>query len=113
MIARLAAKAVLLALGLGMAFFGIGLLGFALAASLTALYGPAGAEAIAGAVLLLPPLFWALAKLLFRPAKPPPPSGLSAVLVGALAKEMPWMAMLGAGVTGIAEMVFRRKKPQK
>src|SRR5579871_2377876 len=112
MIARLAAKAVLLALGLGMAFFGIGLLGFALAGSLSALYGPAGAEAIAGAVLLLPPLFWALAKLLFRPAKPPP-SGLSAALVGALAKEVPWMAVLGAGVTGIAEMVFRRKKPQK
>ena len=100
MIGRLAAKAVMLAVGLGMAFFGVGLLGSALAESLKALYGTAGALAIAGGVLLLPPLFWALAKLLFRPAKPKP-KGLSDTLIAALAKEVPWFAVAGAGLTGV------------
>src|SRR3954470_19341967 len=103
MIARLGATAVLLAIGLGMSFFGIGLLGAALAASLKALFGEPGALAIAGAVLLLPPFFWALAKLLFRPAKPPPSSAAAALLAG-LAKDLPWMAVLGAGATGLANL---------
>src|SRR3954469_2240924 len=111
MIARLGAKAVLLAIGLGMAFFGIGLLGAALAASLKALFGEPGALAIAGAVLLLPPFFWAMAKLLFRPAKPPP-SGAAAV-IASLAKDLPWMAVVGAGASSLADLFFKRKKRQK
>jgi hypothetical protein len=114
MIARLGAKAVLLAIGLGMAFFGVGLLGLALAQSLKQLFGEAGALAIAGGVLLLPPFFWAVAKLLFRAPKPPPPaSGLLATLVAAVAKETPWMAVIGAGITGLAEMLLNRNKPRK
>ena len=93
MLARLSAKAVLLAIGLGMAFFGIGLLGFALAESLVERFGAAGAFAIAGGVLLLPPFFWAIARLAFRP-KPPPPSAaagiFTALIVAALAKKRPW-----------------------
>lgn len=115
MIARLGAKAVLLAIGLGMAFFGVGLLGAALAESLKVLFGPAGGLAIAGGVLVLPPFFWAVAKLLFRPAKPAPPpaSGLVAALVAALAKETPWVAVVGAGLTGVVEMFFNRNKSRK
>ena len=113
MIGRLAAKAVMLALAMGMAFFGVGLLGSALAEALKQVFGVAGALALAGAVLLLPPLFWALAKLLFRPAKPEKPTGVSAALLGALAKEMPWMAVAGAGITGIAEMFLKRNKAKK
>ncbi len=112
MIARLGAKAVLLAIGLGMAFFGIGLLGAALAASLKALFGEPGALAVAGGVLLLPPLFWAMAKLLFHPAKPPP-SGVAATLIAALAKDLPWMAVLGAGASGVASLFSKRGKRQK
>jgi hypothetical protein len=115
MIARLGAKAVLLAIGLGMAFFGVGLLGLALAESLKVLFGTAGAFAIAGGVLLLPPFFWAVARLLFRPAKrvPPPASGLVAALVAALAKETPWIAVVGAGLTGVAELFLNRNKSRK
>ena len=113
MIGRLAAKAVMLAVGLGMAFFGVGLLGLALATSLKTLFGPAGALGLAGGVLLLPPLFWALAKMVFRPKKPEPPSGVSAALLGALVKEMPWMAVAGAGITGLVEMLFNRNKSKK
>jgi hypothetical protein len=115
MIARLSAKAILLAMGLGMAFFGVGLLGFALARSLVTLFGAAGATAIAGGVLLLPPLFWALIRLSFRPRKPPPPptSSIVAALMAAVAKETPWIAIVGAGIAGAADMFLNRNKPKK
>jgi hypothetical protein len=116
MLARLGAKAILLAVGLGMAFFGVGLLGVALACSLVALFGWPGASAIAGGVLLLPPLFWGLARLLFRPAKPPPPKpspSFVAALMAAVAKETPWIAIISAGVAGAAEMFVNRNKSKK
>ena len=115
MLARLGAKFVLLAVGLGMAFFGVGLLGVALANSLTNQFGTAGAYAIAGGVLLLPPFFWALIRLAFRPAKPKPTpaSGIMAALVAAVAKETPWIAVIGAGLGGLAEMFLNRNKPRK
>src|ERR1700742_3717053 len=115
MLARLSAKAVLLAVGAGMAFFGVGLLGFALAESLIARFGAAGAFAIAGGVLLLPPFFWAIARLVFQP-KPPPPRanpGILAALVGAVAKEAPWAAVVGAGLTGVAELFLNRNRQRK
>jgi hypothetical protein len=116
MIGRLGAKAILLATGVGMAFFGVGLLGFALASSIVTLFGVAGATAIAGAVLLLPPLFWAMARLAFKPKTPPPPppsSTLVKVLMAAIAKETPWMAIVGAGVAGAVDMFLNRNKPKK
>ena len=57
-----------------MVFFGIGLLGMALAAALVTRFGPVGGYAIAGAILLLPPLLWAVVTHLSRPRKPPPPA---------------------------------------
>lgn len=115
MLARLSAKAVLLAIGLGMAFFGVGLLGFALAESLVEHFGAAGAFAIAGGVLLLPPFFWAIARLAFRPKPPPPPpaSGIFTALIAAVAKEAPWAAVIGAGLTGLTELFLNRNKPRK
>ena len=115
MLARLSAKAVLLAMGLGMAFFGVGLLGVALASFLATQFGVAGAYAIAGGVLLLPPLFWALIRMAIRPAKPvpPPTSGILAALVGAVAKETPWIALVGAGIGGLTEMFLNRNRPRK
>ena len=115
MLARLSAKAVLLAVAMGMAFFGIGLLGFALAESLIVHFGTAGAFAIAGGVLLLPPFFWAIVKLAFRPKPPPPPAtaGLFATLIAAVAKEAPWAAVVGATLTGVAELFLNRNKPRK
>ena len=115
MIARLSAKAILLAMAVGMAFFGVGLLGFALALSLVTLFGIAGATAIAGGVLLVPPLFWALIRLSFRPRKPPPPptSSIVAALMAAVAKETPWIAIIGAGIAGAADMFLNRNKPKK
>ena len=69
MFARISAKALLLAVAIALVFFGVGLLGLAIATALAPRFGAAGGDAIAGAILLLPPLFWALGVMASRPAK--------------------------------------------
>jgi len=115
MFARLTAKAILAAGAIAMAFFGIGLLGMALASALVALLGTVGGYAVAGAVLLVPPLLWALVIRLSRPRKPPPTANneLTRVLLAAVAKETPWIAIIGAGLAGVANMFLSRNKSNK
>lgn len=115
MFARLIAKAILAAAAIAMAFFGIGLLGMALAAALTATLGPAGAYAVAGAVLAVPPLFWAAIARLSPPPKKPAPvdNELTRVLLAAVAKEVPWIAIVGAGLAAAANMFLNRNKSRK
>jgi len=116
MLARLTAKAVFAAAAIAMAFFGIGLLGMALASALAAVLGTAGAYAVAGAALALPPLLWAIVIRLSRPRKPPPPpvnNELTRVLLAAVAKETPWIAIVGAGLAGALNMFLNRNKPSK
>jgi NhaP-type Na+/H+ or K+/H+ antiporter len=74
MFARLTAKAIFSATAIAMAFFGVGLLGMALAGTLTASLGMVGGYAVAGAVLLAPPLLWALITRLSQASKPSPPA---------------------------------------
>ena len=115
MFARLTAKAVLAAIAIAMAFFGIGLLGMALASALVASLGTIGGYAVAGAVLLLPPLGWALITHLMRPRRKPQPQNneLTRVLLAAVAKETPWIAIIGAGLAGAANMFLNRNRPSK
>ena len=116
MLARLTAKAIFAAAAIAMAFFGIGLLGVALASALVATLGKPCAYAVAGAVLLVPPLFWALVKIVSRPRRPPPgPSNneLTKVLLAAVAKETPWIAIVGAGLAAAANMFLNRNKSPK
>jgi len=115
MFARLTAKAILAAAAIAMTFFGIGLLGMALATALVAALGTAGGYAVAGAVLLVPPLFWALITRVSRPRKQPAPSHneLTRVLLAAVAKETPWIAIIGAGLAGAANMFLNRNKSPK
>ena len=115
MFARLGAKAVFLVMALALVFFGVGLLALAIAAALAPLVGVAWGDAIAGAILLLPPLFWALMVSLSRPARPqPPPAGaFTKALFGAMAREVPWVAVVGATLAGIAEMFLNRNRPGK
>jgi hypothetical protein len=114
MFARLTAKAILIATAIAMAFFGVGLLGMALAGGLAAKIGTVGAYAIAGAVLLAPPLCWAVITRLSQPPKAPSPSNeLTRVLLAAVAKETPWIAIIGAGLAGAANMFLNRNKSGK
>ncbi len=114
MFARLAAKAVLAAAAIAMAFFGIGLLGMALASALVKAVGVVGGYALSGAVLLVPPLVWAIVTHWSRPKKPAVAnSELTRVLLAAVAKETPWIAIIGAGLAGAANMFLNRNKSPK
>lgn len=115
MFARLTAKAILVATAIAMAFFGIGLLGMALAGALATSLGVVGGYAVAGVVLLTPPVLWALITRLSQPRKPPPPTEneLTRVLLAAVARETPWVAIIGAGLAGVANMFLNRHKSQK
>ena len=112
MFARLTAKAILAAAAIAMAFFGIGLLGMAVAAALVLWLGTIGGYAVAGTVFLMPPLVWAIVTHVSRPKKPPQPpaSDLTRVLLAAVAKETPWIAIIGAGLAGAANMFLNRNK---
>ena len=116
MFARLSAKAVLLVLVLGLVFVGVGLIGMAIAIALTALFGAAGAYAITGAVFVIPPLIWAVAVQATKPVKQEPPPGarqMAGAIMAALAKETPWVAILGTALAGAANMFLSRNKSKK
>jgi hypothetical protein len=115
MFARLTAKAILAAAAIAMAFFGIGLIGMALAAALVSALGPVGGYAVAGIVFLVPPLVWAIVIHMSRPKQAPPPANneLTRALLAAVAKETPWLAIIGAGLAGAANMFLNRNKSGK
>jgi len=118
MFARLGAKALFLAAAVALVFFGVGLLGLALATVLTPPLGAAGGYAVAGAIFLLPLLLWAAIVAIGRPAKPvaAPSNGgreLMNSLFTALARETPWVAVMGAGVVGVANLFLNRNKNKK
>ncbi|HEY2008498.1 MAG TPA: hypothetical protein VGH23_05895 [Rhizomicrobium sp.] len=115
MFARLTAKAVLATATIAMAFFGIGLLGMALAAWLVKALGTVGGYALAGVALLLPPLLWAVVTHLSRPKKQPTSANneLTRVLLAAVAKETPWIAIIGAGLASAANLFLNRNKSPK
>jgi hypothetical protein len=115
MFARLTAKAILAAAAIAMAFFGIGLIGMAIAAALVSALGPVGGYAVAGIVFLVPPLVWAIVIHVSRPKQAPPPANneLTRALLAAVAKETPWLAIIGAGLAGAANMFLNRNKSGK
>ena len=117
MFARLSAKAVLLAAGVALVFFGVGLIGFGIATSLEPFVGTAWGYVIAGALFLLPPLIWALAIISARPPRPAPQADgsrqIMTAIIAALAKETPWIAVVGAGLAGAANLFLNRNKSGK
>lgn len=116
MFARLTAKAILAAAAIAMAFFGIGLLGMALAHALVQALGVAGGYALAGAILLMPPLIWVVAGTIARPRKPPPPppaNELLRTLLAAVARDKPWLAVVGTGLVSAISMFLNRNTGSK
>ena len=54
-----------------------------------------------------------MASISAAPSKPPPSTGgneLTKVLLAAVAKETPWVAIIGAGLAGAAKMFLNRNK---
>lgn len=118
MFGRLIAKAIFVAIAIAMAFFGIGFLGAALAVILVQGLGRAGAFAVVGFVLFVPPLIWALLLRLW-PRKKRTANGGGAnsqvvrLLLTAIAKETPWAAVAAATLVGVANMFLSRHKAGK
>jgi hypothetical protein len=117
MFARLSAKAILLAAAIALVFFGVGLIGLGIAASLTPLVGAPWGDAITGALFLLPPLIGAVAIVSSRPVRPAASVDgsrqIMTAIIAALAKETPWIAVVGAGLAGAANLFLNRNKSQK
>ncbi len=117
MFARISAKLVFASVVIALVFFGVGLLGLALANLLLTALPPEGAYAVAGAILLLPPLIWALLVSFTRPARPAVENNggreLMNSLFTALARETPWVAVVGAGLVGVANLFLNRNKNKK
>ena len=70
MFARLGAKLVFATAAIAVVFFGVGLIGLAIATALTPYIGAALGYGVAGAILLLPPLLGAVIASSRRPRKP-------------------------------------------
>jgi hypothetical protein len=117
MFAHLTAKAIFWACAIALAFFGIGFLGVALCTALAQTLGVAGSYALVGALFVLPPRVWALVVVNRPPpARPEPPKGSHQVvraLLAAVAKETPWIAIVGAGLAGALEMFVTRRNSRK
>jgi hypothetical protein len=112
MFARLSAKALVFTAAAALIFFGVGLLGVALASALVTVVGVAGAYALAGGVMLLLALVIVGLMALVKPRRPPPPppGAFLSLLLGGLAKDLPWAAVLSAGLAGVTEMLLKRNR---
>ena len=113
---KAAAAAVLALIGLALLFFGVGFLAYALATALAPSSGVAGGAAVTGAIFVVPPFFWAVIILSLRRPKPKPivaPDSLWMALFAAIAKETPWVAIVGAGLVAAAEIFLSRNRSKK
>jgi hypothetical protein len=114
---KAAAGAVLALIGVAMIVFGVGFLADAIATALAPSLGVAGGAAVTGAIFVGPPFFWAILMLALRRPPPPKPliapSGLWMALFAAIAKETPWVAIVGAGLVAAAEIFFSHRPRKK
>jgi hypothetical protein len=113
--AKIAAIAVLAVIGLLLVVFGVGFLAYALCVAIQPALGLAGGAAVTGAIFVGPPVLWAALTLMTTPKPKPkthtlPVGGLWTALFGAIAKETPWIAIIGTVLVGVAEMLLNRRK---
>jgi hypothetical protein len=108
--AKAAAAIIMLLFVAALLLAGVFAAAFAIDAALTPSLGIAGAAALTAFILLILPVGWSLITLMRRP--PPSPFGEGAImaLVGAFLKETPLLALLGAGLAGLAGTLLKRKK---
>lgn len=109
-----AAKAVLGLIGAALIFFGVAFIGAAIAFALLPRLGIAGSAAVTGLILLLPPCIFGVAAGLRRseprPCRPDPTLESPVVtLLSILARDKPLLAVLGAALFGMAEVLRGRK----
>jgi hypothetical protein len=115
MFARLSAKFLILVAAAALVFFGVGLLGLALAEALVAQLGAAGAYALTGGIMLLVVLAGMGVVSMMRPRRPPPPppQNFASLLMGALVKDVPWGAVASAGLLKLVDIVLKRQQAKR
>jgi hypothetical protein len=116
--AQITKAAILVLVASALIWIGIAFAGFALLTALTPALGLAGAAAIVAALLLLGPLGALVALLIRRPARPAESAlgdggnhELLMAVLGAISRNKPLIAVATAGLLGIVEMLFRKRKP--
>lgn len=116
---KIGAGAVLAIIGITLIVLGVGYFGIAIATALTPPLGAAGAYAVTGGIFVGPAFLWAIITLLLTRRPPPPKAelgsaerGLWTILFAAIAKETPWVAVIGAALVAATEIFLssRRKK---
>lgn len=114
---KIGAGAVLAIIGITLIVLGVGYLGVAIATALTPSLGAAGAYAVTGGIFVGPAFLWAIITLLLTRRPPAPKAelgsaerGLWTVLFAAIAKETPWVAVIGAAMVAAAEIFFATRK---
>jgi hypothetical protein len=114
MIMRAAAGVVALLILTALIFIGVVYLGTAIDMALINALGVPGAAALTAFILLIGPVIWCLSVLLRRPPPKPPGRALGeealGILMGTFAKDTSIIAMVGAGLFGIAEAYFRNRR---
>lgn len=115
MFARISARILLLVAAAALVFFGVGLLGLALATAMVAQLGVAAAYALTGGLMLLVVLAGFGVSAIFRPRRPPPPppGNLASLFLGALSKDVPWAAVVSAGLIKLADVIVKRQRAKK
>ncbi len=115
---KIGAGVVFAIVGATLIILGVGYLGLAIATALAPSLGVAGGYAVAGGIFVGPPFLWALVTLLVTRKPAPKPAvqqaqnSLWMALFAAIAKETPWIAIIGTGLVAAAELflVSRKKK---
>lgn len=115
MFARLITKIIMVAIAVAMVFFGVGLLGWALATVLVKNFGVIEGSALSGAILFVLPLIWVIIVRLRRPKRAPAPSGseLIKMLLAALAKDISWITVVGAALASATSALRKRHQDSK
>lgn len=98
----------------GFVWVGIGFAGFALTTALAPHIGLAGAAAVAALVLLIVPIIVAALFGRKSPALEGSKRANSALsVIAALAKERPVVAMIGAALLGVTEVLFAKRRTER
>lgn len=111
MIAKAAAGIVFGFIAVAMILVGVAFAGYATFTALAIPLGAPGAAALTALVMLIGPLLFIVAAALFRPR---PKQVLNEAFVvnlfSGLAKQKPFLAMLGAGLLGAAGILLRKRR---
>jgi hypothetical protein len=106
-------RAVVVILGAALVWVGVAFAGYALMLAMVPTLGAAeSAAATAGILVVGPGLYVGIAALRAGPAarEEPTPEAVTLQLLAAVARDRPLLAVLGAGLFGAADVLWRKRR---